>query len=112
MNTAPSFLQNFWVQLLLATPVQFWAGLGFYQATIPALKHRTANMDTLVALGTTVAYVYSAFVTILPQVLKSIGIEPTPYFDIATIIIGLILLGRSEERRVGKECRSRWSPYH
>ena len=99
MNTAPAFLQNFWIQLLLATPVQFWAGLTFYQATIPALKHRTANMDTLVALGTTVAYAYSAFVTILPQIPKSIGIEPTPYFDVATIIIGLILLGRYFEAK-------------
>src|SRR3989344_2668866 len=53
METAPAILRNFFVQLLLATPVQFWAGQEFYRATIPALKHRTANMDTLVALGTT-----------------------------------------------------------
>ena len=99
MNTAPGFLQNFFVQLLLATPVQFWAGLMFYQATIPALKHRTANMDTLVALGTTVAYAYSAFVTVFPQIVKNIGIEPSPYFDVATIIIGLILLGRYFEAK-------------
>ena len=99
MNTAPAILQNFFVQLLLATPVQFWAGLGFYQATIPALRHRTANMDTLVAIGTTVAYGYSAFVTVFPQIPKSIGIEPIPYFDVATIIIGLILLGRYFEAR-------------
>lgn len=99
MNTAPYLLQNFWVQLLLATPVQFWAGLEFYRATIPALKHRLANMDTLVALGTTVAYSYSTFVTIFPQIVKSIGIEPLPYFDVATIIIGLILLGRYFEAK-------------
>lgn len=99
MNTAPAFLRNFWIQLLFATPVQFWAGLTFYRATIPALKHRTANMDTLVALGTTMAYVYSAFVTIFPQIVKGIGIEPSPYFDVATIIIGLILLGRYFEAR-------------
>ncbi|MBI2012022.1 copper-translocating P-type ATPase [Candidatus Daviesbacteria bacterium] len=99
MNTAPAILRNFWIQLLLATPVQFWAGLDFYRATIPALKHRTANMDTLVAIGTTVAYSYSAFVTALPQVVKSIGIDPLPYFDVATIIIGLILLGRYFEAK-------------
>lgn len=99
MDFAPAILKNFWVQLLLATPVQFWAGLGFYKATIPALKHRTANMDTLVALGTTVAYGYSAFVTVLPDVVKSIGIDPFPYFDVATIIIGLILLGRYFEAK-------------
>lgn len=99
MNTAPMILQNFWVQLLLATPVQFWAGWSFYRATVSALKHRTANMDTLVVIGTTVAYVYSVFVTVLPQVVESIGIEPFPYFDVAAIIIGLILLGRYFEAK-------------
>src|SRR3989338_8059346 len=99
MNTAPKILQNFLVQLLLATPVQFWAGWSFYRATISALKHRIANMDTLVAIGTTVAYVYSAFVTVLPHVVESIGIEPFPYFDVAAIIIGLILLGRYFEAK-------------
>jgi Cu+-exporting ATPase len=98
-NTAPSFLKNFWVQLLLATPVQFWAGWIFYRATIPALKHRTANMDTLVAIGTTVAFLYSVFVTVLPGVVINLGIEAMPYFDVATIVIGLILLGRYFEAR-------------
>lgn len=99
MSTAPTILQNFWVQLFLATPVQFWAGLVFYRASIPALKHRTANMDTLVAIGTTVAYGYSVFVTIFPQIVKNIGIDPMPYFDTSAIIIGLILLGRYFEAK-------------
>ncbi len=99
MQFAPSILQNFWVQLILATPVQFWAGLTFYKATIPALKHRTANMDTLVAIGTTVAFSYSTVVTIFPQLVESIGIKPEPYFDVSTIIIGLILLGRYFEAK-------------
>lgn len=88
-----------WVQLLLAIPVQFWAGLDFYKATLPALRHRTANMDTLVALGTTVAFGYSVFVTFLPQVVEKIGMEPMPYFDVSTVIIGLILLGRFLEAK-------------
>lgn len=99
MQTAPSFLQSFFFQFLLALPVQFWAGLGFYQATIPALKHRTANMDTLVVIGTTVAFGYSAVVTFFPQLIKATGIEPMPYFDVATIVIGLILLGRYFESK-------------
>lgn len=99
METAPAILKNFFVQLLLATPVQFWAGLGFYKATIPALRHRTANMDTLVAIGTTVAYGYSAFVTVFPDVIRGIGADPLPYFDVAAIIIGLILLGRYFEAK-------------
>ena len=99
MKTAPMILQNFWVQLLLATPVQFWAGFAFYRAAISAIKHRTANMDTLVVIGTTVAYGYSVFVTIFPQIVTKIGIEPMPYFDTTAIIIGLILLGRYFEAK-------------
>lgn len=99
METAPAFLRNFWIQLVLATPVQFWIGLVFYKATIPALKHRTANMDTLVSIGTTVAYVYSVFVTIFPNIVENVGIEPMPYFDVATVVIGLILLGRYFETK-------------
>ena len=99
MNISPKILQNFFVQLILATPVQFWAGWGFYLATILALKHRTANMDTLVTIGTTVAYGYSAFVALFPNVIESIGIQAAPYFDVATIIIGLILLGRYFEAK-------------
>lgn len=99
MNTAPAFLHNFWVQLILSTPVQFWAGLEFYKATIPALKHRTANMDTLVALGTTVAYFYSAFVTFFPHIVMNLGLDAMPYFDVAVIVIGLILLGRYFESK-------------
>lgn len=99
MNYAPIFLKNFWLQLILATIVQFWPGLDFYRATIPALKHRTANMDTLVAIGTTAAYLYSAVVTILPQTVQSLGVEPLPYFDVATVVIGLILLGRYFEAK-------------
>jgi len=99
MKTAPSLLTNPWIQLLLAIPVQFWAGLEFYRATIPALKHRLANMDTLVALGTTVAFGFSVFITFFPNIVESIGMEPMPYFDVSTIIIGLILLGRYFEAR-------------
>ena len=99
METAPNLLRDFFVQLLLALPVQFWAGLSFYRATIPALKARNANMDTLVALGTTVTFFYSAIVTIFPQLVRQAGIDPMPYFDVSTIIIGLILLGRFFEAR-------------
>lgn len=99
METAPAILQNFWVQLIVASPIQFWAGYDFYRASIPALKHRTANMDTLVALGTTVAFIYSAVVTIFPEVIMRAGMEVMPYFDVAVIVIALILLGRYFEAR-------------
>ncbi len=99
MHTAPMILQNFWVQMLLATPVQFWVGWEFYRATINSLRHRTANMDTLVTIGTTVAYLYSVVVTIFPALISGITNNPMPYFDTSTIIIGLILLGRYFEAK-------------
>jgi Cu+-exporting ATPase len=99
MNYAPSFLKNFWVQLILATPVQFWAGSEFYHTAIAAFKRRTSNMDTLVALGTTVAYFYSVFATFFPHIIMETGMDAMPYFDVATIVIGLILLGRYLEAK-------------
>src|SRR5205085_2772707 len=99
MSYAPSFLQNPLVQFILATPVQIWAGWEFYRATFSSLRHRSANMDTLVTIGTTVAYGYSAFVTFFPQIVQQIGLNPMPFFDTSTIIIGLILLGRYFEAR-------------
>ena len=82
----------------LATPVQFWAGSNFYTSGLGALSHGTANMHTLIALGTTVAYGYSAAVVLLhafsPGVLADSGIEAKVYFDTAAIIVALILLGR------------------
>ncbi len=99
MESSPPFLQNPLVQLLLAIPVQFWAGLGFYKATLPALRHRTANMDTLIAIGTTAAFAYSTVVAMLPSLIANLGIKPEPYFDVATIVIGLILLGRYFEAK-------------
>ena len=99
MNYAPSVLMNFWVQLVLAAPVQFWAGSEFYRTAIAAFKRRTSNMDTLVALGTTVAFFYSVFATVFPQVIIKTGMDPMPYYDVATIVIGLILLGRYLEAK-------------
>ena len=82
----------------LATPVQFWAGSNFYSSGLGALRHRTSNMHTLIALGTTVAYGYSVAVVLLdafnPGVLADNGIEAKVYFDTAAIIVALILLGR------------------
>lgn len=92
-----------WILWALATPVQFWSGWPFYTSGIPALRHGAANMHTLVALGSTVAYGYSAAMTLLatlvPDWLAARGIGPEVYFDTAALIIGLILLGRFLEAR-------------
>jgi Cu+-exporting ATPase len=86
---------NSYVLLALATPVQFWAGWRFYKGTQDAVKARASNMDTLIAIGTSAAYFYSAVVTLLP------GFFPFEevYFETAAIIITLILIGRLLEQR-------------
>ena len=86
----PSFLAQPYVLLLLATPVQFWAGEEFYLATWSGLRNRAASMDTLIAIGTSVAYGYS---------ILSIFTGGEMYFDTAAVIITLILLGRYLEAR-------------
>lgn len=94
INSAPEIVRNPLFQLALATPVQFWAAWQFYRGTWKGLLHRSANMDTLIALGTLVAYLYSAFIAFFPEAINSLGVEVTPYFDVSVIVITLILLGR------------------
>jgi P-type Cu+ transporter len=84
-----------YVMLGLATPLQFWIGWRFYRGLWDGLKAKASNMDTLIAIGTTAAYLYSAVVTIAP------GYFPfeSVYFETAAIIITLILIGRLLETR-------------
>jgi len=77
----------------LATPVQFVAGWRFYHGTWDAFRNRSANMDVLIAIGTTAAWAYSAIVTFLPVLGVSLADQGT-YYDTAAVIIGLILLGK------------------
>lgn len=95
----PMFLHNPWLQLVLATPVLFWAGQSFFVGAWKAFVHRSANMNTLVALGTGTAYLYSVFVTVFPQVLARQGLVPDVYYEAAVVIIALLLLGRYLEDR-------------
>ncbi|HYZ04400.1 MAG TPA: heavy metal translocating P-type ATPase [Rubrobacter sp.] len=85
------------VLLLLATPVQLWAGWRFYRGAWAALKHGQANMNTLVVMGTSAAYLYSVVATLAPQ-LFAVG-RAEVYFDTSALIITLILLGRLLEAR-------------
>jgi Cu+-exporting ATPase len=87
------------LQLLLATPVQFWVGARFYRGAWAALRHATTDMNTLVALGTTVAWGYSVAVTFLPPEAVPDGAASHVYFDTSATIVVLILLGRWFESR-------------
>ncbi|MCA9859975.1 MAG: copper-translocating P-type ATPase, partial [Thermomicrobiales bacterium] len=85
---------------VLATPIQFWAGWRFYKTAIAAARHGSANMSTLVALGTSAAYFYSVVATFWPERLMRNHMEmPEVYYETATVIIGLVLLGRWLEAR-------------
>jgi len=94
------------VLLIAATIVQFWAGSIFYRAAWAAGRHGSTNMNTLVAVGTTVAYGYSAFVTLWPVLAERWGFQYHLYYETAIIIIALILLGRWMEARAKKQTSS------
>ena len=82
-----------WFLLILTASTMAWAGRGIYASAIIALRHGTTNMNTLVSLGTSVAFAYSAYATVWP------GIGREVYFDAVLLIIGFLLLGKSLEVR-------------
>lgn len=90
------FFHNPWVQLILATPVQFIFGARFYKGAYMALKNKSANMDVLVALGTTVAYLSSLVFGILLGHMSAVN------FESSAVIITLVLLGKNLENRAKK----------
>ncbi len=99
MMFTPHFTGTGYVLWVLATLVQFWAGLRFYKGAWGALKHRTADMNTLVAVGTSAAYLYSAVAVLFPSLLTIGSKAPDLYFDTSALIIAFILLGRYLEAK-------------
>ena len=96
VNT-PSFLLNHWTQFILITPVMFYVGAPIHKIGWLTLRHRSAEMNTLITLGTTAAYTFSTFVTFAPGLLPlDMG---DVYFEAVGVIITLILLGRYFEER-------------
>jgi P-type Cu2+ transporter len=87
------------IMMALATPVVFWFGRQFPSGAWKQLKHVSANMDTLVALSTGIAYIYSATVTFFPGLLHKAGIHGHVYFEASAVIITFILLGKLLEER-------------
>ena len=94
----PMTAQN-WIQLALATPIQLWAGGPFVRGAWRGVRHRSADMNLLIGLGTMTAYLYSAVVTLIPGTIRAAGLEAHTYFDTAAVIVVLILLGRLLESR-------------
>jgi len=99
----PAFLTNPWLQLAIATPVQFYAGWPFYRGAWKVLRHRATDMNTLIAVGTSAAYFYSLAAILFSDFFRAAGVatgDQLPlYFDTSSAIITLILLGRFLEAR-------------
>ena len=87
------------IMALLSAPVVFWLGRGFFVNAWQQLRHRSATMDTLVALSTGIAYLFSLFNLVFPEFWLSRGVEPHVYFEAAAVIIAFILLGRTLEEK-------------
>jgi P-type Cu+ transporter len=90
----PAILTNHYTLWALTTPVQFWVGWQFLRGFGRALRHGTADMNTLVTVGTMAAYLYSVGVTVAPQVFSAEAMHVGVYFDTAAVLITLIVLGR------------------
>ena len=95
---------SFCIQLALSLPVMFWAGMPFLKGAWAALRHRSADMNTLIAVGTLSAFMYSAVATLYlvlarHAAVRALGDNPAVYYDSAAMIITLILLGRYLEAR-------------
>jgi len=103
LGWGPSFAGKAYLLWALATPVQFWAGWRFYRGTWGALKHRTSDMNTLIAVGTSAAYLYSMVAVVSPAVFAAGGLASHLYFDTSAAIITLILLGRFLEARARRQ---------
>lgn len=88
-----------YIMWILSTPVVFWLGRDFYINAWKQLKHRSANMDTLVANSTGIAYLFSLFNLFYPEFWLERGVQPHVYFEAASVIIAFILLGRLLEAR-------------
>ncbi|MFS0752245.1 heavy metal translocating P-type ATPase [Oceanobacillus sp. 1P07AA] len=93
----PSFFMNPWFQFVLATPIQFWIGWQFYVGAYKNLRNKTANMDVLVAVGTSAAYFYSLYEGLLT--INNSAYHPHLYYETSAIIITLVLFGKYLEAR-------------
>lgn len=95
------FLSYGMILFIIVTPVQFIGGWSFYVGAYHAIKHRTANMDLLIAIGTLTAYIYSTVVLFFPDAIP--GEEKFVYFEVSAVIIAFVLLGKYMEEAIKKK---------
>jgi Cu+-exporting ATPase len=95
----PLWFTSPWTQLILTTPVLFWCGRDFFTGAASAFRQHSADMNTLVAAGTGIAWLTSLFTTLFPRVLSAEGLPVDVYYETAAVILTLVLLGRLLEAR-------------
>ena len=105
LPTLPIFkpLGNVWVQLVIAAPIQFWVGWQFHRRAWKAFRNRMADMNTLISIGTTIAFLFSLWATIMPDFFRSQGLPADVYYEASAMIITLTLVGRLLEHRAKGE---------
>lgn len=82
------------ISMILASITLFWIGKPFLQGVVRFAKHRVANMDTLIGIGTLVAYVYSVIITLFPNIKDLLHLPEATYFDVTIVVIGFVILGK------------------
>ena len=87
------------ISMVLASVVLFWIGQPFLQGVVKFVKYRVANMDTLIGIGTLVAYLYSISIMLFPLTRVALKLPETTYFDVTTVVIGFVMLGKYLEAR-------------
>ncbi|MBP6904826.1 MAG: cadmium-translocating P-type ATPase [Candidatus Pacebacteria bacterium] len=87
------------ISMVFASIVLFWIGQPFLQSVVKFAKYRVANMDTLIGIGTLVAYLYSMSITLFPLLRVALELPETTYFDVTIVVIGFVMLGKYLEAR-------------
>ncbi len=87
------------ISMILASIILFWIGQPFLQGVVRFARYRVANMDTLIGIGTLVAYVYSILITLFPIIRVALKLPETTYFDVTIVVIGFVVLGKYLEAR-------------
>jgi P-type Cu+ transporter len=103
MSMGESAPPAWWVLLVATGAVMAWAGRDFYVNAWTAARHGSANMNTLVAVGTSAAFLFSAVATVAPGVLVRAGVAPQVYYEAVTLIIAFVLAGRALEARAKRQ---------
>ena len=87
------------ISLILGTILLFWSGQSFLKGVLRFIKYRVANMDTLIGIGTSVAYFYSVFVVLFPDIRLLLNLSEVTYFDVTIVVIGFVIFGKYLEMK-------------